>query len=1091
MSPAAFGVRKPVVVNLVTAALIIAGVVFGIGLRKEFFPEVRPTQVSIAAPYPGASPEEIEDALAIKIEDRIAELEDVEEINTTITEGLLSIMVEFQEGVAIEDAVFDVKNEIDALQDLPEESERITVAKFEPNLPAINVSVFGDLPERVLKDTVRRIRDDLSSLEGMGEIRETGLRTDEISVEVDPDLLVEHSIPITEVTDRINAAMIEIPGGAVRSPTANVAVKTVGADDAAAEVRDIVVRARGDGQVLRVRDIATVREGFEDVDVVSRLNAKPAGSLTIYKVGDDDAVEISAMVKAYVAGRNGEELELTLGERLRTLVGRPGDDGPVSPRVAAYRLGAERGPTPGSLITTTDLARFIVGRLELLSRNAAMGGVLVLGVLMLLLNWRVAMWVALGLIVSLLGTLAVMRFTGITLNLLTMFGLIIVIGLLVDDAIVVAENITARHERGEPALDAAVAGTRQVNWPVVATVLTTICAFMPLGLIEGRVGDLMGVLPLVVIVALGVSLVECLFILPSHMGHSLINADRKKRSADRSAFGRLEDRLDEAREGFFKRLVIPGYTRLLRGCLRRPYLTFTGAVALVIVSIGMVAGERVPFTFIATEDAETVNISLRMPVGTPVEATEPVVRALEEASLAQEEVSAVFASIGSTASLDGESSSRSPHLAQLILELKPVEQRDRSSSEVIVAIRGALDPRDLVGVESLRMEEVSGGPEGPPITLAAAGEDPEDLAAVARAIADELAEFEGVYDIADDNDLGRRELRIRLRDAAQELGFTPAVIARQVRGAVFGLEAHTFAGEREDVDVRVLFPDEDRRSLAAVERMYVFSPAGVPVPLDEVARVELATGYATLSRLDRRRVVTVTAEVNQSVANPEKVMTDLRPALDEINAAYPTVEILERGRQKDVQESFATLPVGMLSACLLIYVILAWLFSSYVQPLIVLLAVPFALIGMIWGHFALGYDMTILSLIGFIALAGVVVNDSLIFMEFYNERRAESMSVFDAAVEAGRARVRAIILTTVTTVLGLLPLMLEQSFQARFLIPMAITISFGLASATVIILVVLPCCLVIFSDLRRGWLGLWSGAEAASRADDPNSPLAA
>jgi HAE1 family hydrophobic/amphiphilic exporter-1 len=1075
-SLAAFGVRKPVVVNLLMILLLGAGAIFGMQLRREFFPEVRSNLVVVTAPYPGAAPEEIESSLAIKIEDRIADIDDVEEVTTTVTEGAAMVMIEFAEGTDIDVALQDVKREIDSLQDLPEESERIIVDKLEPNLPVINLSLYGDAEPRIMKAAINQIRDDLRTLPGMGDVAISGVRTNEISVEVRPESALEHRLSLPAVAQRVREHMIELPSGTVRSASENVAIRTLGADDVAEDVRGIVVKAGDDGQVVRLGEIAEVRDSFEDVDLRSRLNGKPAVSLTVFKVGEQDAVDMAALVKAYRAGRVGEPIELTARERLAKLMRRPGTDEPVSARVEAHQLGAARfaeGSLPGELVVTTDLARFIVGRLDLLTRNAKWGGLLVFLTLVLLLNWRTSLWVALGLVISLAGTLAVMHLTGITLNLLTMFGLIVVIGLLVDDAIVVAENITSRHERGEPALLAAVNGTNQVGWPVIATVLTTICAFLPLSLIQGRIGDMLGALPVVVACALLVSLFEALLILPTHVGHALVARDRKKGTGKVGHLQRLEFRFDTLRDGFLNRWLIPNYTRFLARCIRRRYLTLVASLALLIVSIGMIAGGRLQFIFFEMSDSETVNVELRMPVGTPIERTDEVIRRVEAACQAQPEVLQVFATAGAMGALDGTSNAQQAHLAQLILELAPVEQRDRSSEQVIEAIRNELG--EMPGVKSLRISPVAGGPEGVAITLTVAGDGPEQIMPVVERISSLLGEYDGVYDIADDADAGQKELRLTLRDGASELGFTVEGVARQVRGALYGLEAHTFAGNREDVDVRVMYPEAFRRSLAAVESMFLFSPAGNPVPLSEVVRVDQGFGYATIRRLDRRRTVTVTAEVERSIANPEYVMAALRPELARMDAELPQVRILERGRQKEMAESFSTLPLGMGVAAGLIYVILAWLFSSYTQPVLVMLGVPFAIIGLVWGHIILGFTMTFLSLIGFIALAGVVVNDSLIFMEFFNHMRRAGWSVPAAALRAGHARFRPIMLTTLTTVLGLLPLMLERSFQARFLIPMAITISFGLMSATGIILLVLPCLLVIFEDVKRTLRTAWRG----------------
>lgn len=1081
MNLPAFGVRKPVVANLVMIALVGIGIVFGTQLRREFFPEVRPNEVMITAPYPGASPEEVERSLAVKIEDRVGDIEDVDEMNTTVTEGMASVRLKFFDGVDADDAVAEVKREIDALQDLPEESERIIVTKIEPNLPVIILSLYSDADERVLKDAIRQIEDDLRSIEGMGDLAVSGVRTDEIRVEVRPGAVLRYRMSLPMIADLIHREMAEVPGGSVKSETLNVPVRTLGADDRADAVRKIIVKAGEQGQVVRVGDIAEVIDGFADTEVRERLNAKRSVSITVFKVGDEDAVEIADMVKAYVKGRRGEAITPTWLERLKKLTRPPGDDSPVSRRLEAYELGRNSArPLPGELTTTTDLARFIVGRLNLLSRNALWGGGLVFATLILLLNVRTAWWALVGLIVSLMGTLAVMSLVGITLNLLTMFGLIVVLGLLVDDAIVVAENITSRHERGESAVAAAINGATQVMWPVVATVLTTIFAFFPLALIEGSLGDMLAALPMIIGVSLGVSLIEALFILPSHMAHSLKADERRARPGP---IQRLEMRFDTMRDKIFLETIVPRYLQYVRWATGRRYTTVALALAVLICSIGMVVGGRLPFILFEASDSETVIVNLEMPIGTPAERTDDVLRRIENAALGQPEVSSVFAITGYMGSSDGSQESIQPHLGQLYIELLPVEVRQREDMRSSPQLRQAILDQvgEIAGIKSLRLQDIQGGPEGPAISLTVVGDRESQIDAAVAEVMRRLEEYAGVHSIASDADRGQRELRFTLRDGASELGFTVEDVARQVRGAVYGLEAHTFAGVREDVDVRVTFPREQRRSLGAIESMYVLTPSGDPVPLQEVVRVEEVPGYATVRRLDRHRAVTVSADVREG-DNPEQIMAALRPELAEVVKANPGVRILERGRQKDFQDSFRTLPIGMLVAAGLIFVVLAWLFESYVQPLIVMTAIPFALIGMIWGHLLMGYSMTFLSMIGFIALSGVVVNDSLIFMEFFNDMRAEGLDAREAAIEAGRARIRAIILTTVTTVLGLSPLMLEQSFQAKFLIPMAITISFGLISATAIVLLVLPSLLVILEDVKRLAASLWTGGVAQTEA---------
>lgn len=1098
MSLPAFGVRRPVVANLVMFAIIGAGVLLGMGLRREFFPEIRPNRIVVVAPYPGASPDEIERSLAIKIEDRIADLRDVVEINTTVTEGSARVIVEFAGSVNIDRALSDVKREIDALQDLPEQSERIIVDKLEPNLPAVILSIFGDTSERALKEAALAIREDLRALPGMADVTISGIRVDEIRVEVRPQAMVEHGLSLPAIADRVRQSMRELPGGTVRTGTQTLSVRTVRVREDAQLVADIVVKSDG-GRVLRLGDIAEVIYGFRDTDLITRLEGKPAVSLTCFQVGETDVVKIAELAKAYTLGLRGEPIELTLGERLSTFMrgmrnkqlerqGKPVNDAPVSDRLLAYERGLLwQGRLPGEARITTDLARFVTGRLELLTRNALQGGALVFLVLVLLLNWRVSFWVAIGLIISLAGTIAMMRLTGITLNLLTMFGLIIVIGILVDDAIVVAENIVARHEEGMPPMQAAIVGAGQVSWPVLVTVLTTVFAFLPLALIEGQIGDFLAALPVVVAVALLVSLVESLFILPSHMAHTLRETDKAERSGHVSWLHKVESRYDHWRDALFSRLLIPHYTRMLRRCLRYRYLTLTAAISMIIVSAAMVAGGRLEFIFFEAEDAESVNVTLRMPIGTPVGETDAIVRRIEEAAFMQPEIASVYSAVGAIGDVNGEGGDLSqPHLGQLFLELNPVEQRDRTSNDVILAIRQALG--ELPGVKSLRFEPIGGGPSGVAITLGVVGNDTAKVSTVVDRIKAMLDEIEAVFDIEDDADAGQRELRFELKDGATELGFTRASLGEQVRGAVFGLEPHTFAGNREDVKVRVTLPKAVRSSPTAIEDTHVFTPSGIPVPLVEVARMEDGRGFATVRRLDRTRIITVSADVNRNLGNPETIIASLRPSLLELEREFPGVRIVERGRQKEVADSFATLPLGMAVAMGLIFVTLAWLFSSYTQPLVVMTAIPFATVGMIWGHIVLGFSMTFLSLIGFVALSGIVVNDSLIFMEFYNERRRSGAQLSRALIRAGRARLRPILLTTITTVLGLTPLMLEKSFQARFLIPMAITIACGLISATGIILLVLPAMLAILSDIKAIARLAWTGSMRKPETNGIESP---
>jgi len=515
-------------VNLLMIAVILAGLSAASTLRRQFFPEVEAETASITMPYPGASPEEIEDTLAIKVEDKLDDLDEIEKIETTLAEGGGGIIVTFREGVDPDKALDEIDRAIDQLQDLPTESEEISAQLLEPKLPVIRVALYGDLDAAVRKNAIRQVRDELRSLPDMGEVLVDGERQYEVRVDVRAGALAKLGVSLPRVAQQISAAMRDIPGGTVRGGSGNVKVRTMGVAERAEAIREIEVLSDAQGRSIRVRDIATVRESFVDSDIISRFNGKPASFLTVFKVGEQDIVDMAEMVRAYIDGRNGRPFEPSVTERV--LLSLPPEARGMfgMKRHEAYMLGAHGSqplPAGASIASNSDLARYVEGRLDLLTRNAGYGAVLVFGSLLIFLNWRVAWWVGIGLATALLGTLVLMQVYDITLNLLTMFGLIVVLGLLVDDAIVVSENIQRRHDDGEPSLRAAENGAVQVFWPVVATVTTSIVAFLPLTFIEGNIGDLLGALPMVVACALMMSLIESLLILPSHMAHSLVHRD--------------------------------------------------------------------------------------------------------------------------------------------------------------------------------------------------------------------------------------------------------------------------------------------------------------------------------------------------------------------------------------------------------------------------------------------------------------------------------------------------------------------------------------------------------------------------------------
>jgi len=1061
-----FGVRNPVPINLLMAGFILAGIYSALTLRRQFFPDMQFDKVVVSMAYPGASPEDVESAIAMRLENAIIDIDEVDEIQTTCVEGRASLIVSFKEGTTnLDDSIDKVRRSVESLQDLPVDVERPQVSRLEPSMPVIMVQLWGDVDKHVMKKAIHDIRDDLRSFDEMGAINVGGDINNELTVEVDQDSLIEHGISITEVADRISLWMSQVPGGTLRSSGGDIVIRTDTPDETSFDLEKIVIRSSHDGETLHLGDIASVQTTLVDIPMSIRFNSQPAMNMYITKSGDQDIVMIAEIVRAYVSGRLGEPFVPNWKETIT---------GGQTIRKEAWQLGIDSEPLPSnaSLSTFIDLARFVEGRMNLLTQNALYGGILVFVLLLLALNWRVAFWVGVGLITALGGTLFIMSILGITLNMLTMFALILVLGLLVDDAIVVAENIKSQHELGVPAMEAAVQGTSQVLWPVVATVLTSIVAFLPLTFVKGNMGDLLGALPIVVACALAMSIFEALLILPGHLGHSL----EKMEGPAKSRVGQIMRTFEKARDRFIFDRIVPSYLWLLSLVIHFRYIALSVAVSTLVVSVGFVVSGRVGYEFMSIPDAETIAIHVRMPEGTPYSQSLSMLEKIEQAARDQKQVLHISTAVGVQMQTGGTSGGLGSHLGQLFIELTPAEDRILNASQVIDNIRVSLGDHAKMA-DSIGYEMMSGAPSDADITIKLQGEDEHALLAALERIREDLRKFTSLHDITDNASAGQRELHLELREGAASTGLTLVELARQVRGAVYGIDAHVFASGGEEVDIRVKMGGDIRRNVGELEQLWVTTKSGMSVPLVEIARITEKRGYTTINRLNRKRTVTVTAETVDGIS-PELVAAQL-PFAD-WRQAFPEIEFTQGGRQEQQAEAFASLPIGFLAACLMIYVILAWLFNSYFQPLIVMLGIPFAMIGVIWGHYIVGVSLTFLSMIGFVALSGVVVNDSLIFVEFYNSRRTRGDDMRTALLGAGAARLRPIFLTTITTVLGLTPLMLEQSMQAKFLIPMALAISFGLMSATFLILLLLPALLVIGDDIKMLASYLWTGVDKRS-----------
>jgi multidrug efflux pump subunit AcrB len=1038
-------VRNPVAVNLLMWVVVGTGLYFWFTLVREFFPYVEPERITISVAFPGATPVEVERLVTRPIEREVSDIDGVDEVKARVLEGVTLLDLELEDGADRSRALDDVRTRVDRVKvDLPDGAEEPVVTEQRARLPVIGAVIYGQVNEDRLHAAAIDLRDELQALPDITDVVVSGIRNRELLIQIRPEALEEHGLTFAQVGDVIARSNLDVPGGQLKGGGGNVRVRTLGETSEAVSLEELVVRAEADGSAVRLRDVATVREGFADEVDRGRWGGEPAVLVTVFKTPEQDALEISSRVKRFVA-----ENPTRLGGALR-------------------------------VETTTDLSRFIEQRLDLMKRNARFGLVLVIIALALLLDVRTAFWVAAGLPIAFLGTFTAMHLLGASINLISMFGLIVVLGLIVDDAIVIGENVFAKIRAGVPPAQAAVEGTTEVSLPVLAAVLTTILAFVPLMFIEGKIGAFLGVLPLVVIAALGVSLIEAFIILPMHLAHARERGVLKRWAPRVHAWGQRF----HARKLRLFEVTLPGaLERVLRLALHWRYATAALAVALSLGVAGLVAGGVIPFVLIQESDAETISVELEMAAGTPEERTVEVLAEIERMIMSYPETKSTFAVVGSTFNDRGEVVPPDPAtVGQIVWDLQSAEEREleglRDSKQILADIRARCTA--VPGVNQLSFRARQGGPEGADIEVRVRAPDVSTLESAVAHVRGLIAGYGGVDQITDDLGRGKLELRLRLKDSARALGLTTGALAQQLRSAVYGLEAQELQVGNERVKVRVQLPASARREPADLGRLRIATPAGGRVPLDEVAEISTERGYASLARVDGRRAATIQAEVEEELANASDITTDLGGRLADLGERFPGATYTFEGQRRQAAESVGSLMYLFPAALLLVYGIMAVLFRSYTQPLVVMSAIPYALVGAVLGHWFAGYPFTILSMIGGVALTGIVVNDSLILVDFINRARRLGLGTIEAAVQGSRRRLRAILLTTITTVAGLAPLMLERSFQAQFLIPMAVSIVYGIVFATALTLILIPVLYTLLDDARTvaRWLvtGTWTRA---------------
>ena len=1042
-SAIAWMAENHVAANLLMVFIIVAGIISVINVKQEIFPEIPLDFITVEVVYRGATPADVEETICVKIEEAVAGIEGVERVTSVSSEGIGVVSVQTEFGVDIKEVRDKIKAEVDRITTFPKDAEKPVIKEGVVRVQVIQLGVFGDADERTLKIVGEEVRDDLLRLPGITQVDISGVKNYEISVEVSENRLRELGLTIGEISNAIKSGSIDMPGGKIKSDTGDILIRTNSLAKDADSYRNIVLRSNFNGSVITVGDVAAVKDGFEDSDLLTFFNSKPAALIKVFRVGDQKATEVAEVVKKYIMEKE-----------------------------SALPDGISITPWDDKTIVLKD-------RIDLLVKNAIMGFILVLIALALFLDARLAFWVASGIVISFLGAFTVMIYTGTSINVISLFAFILVLGIVVDDAIVIGENVFSERESGIPPENASKKGTLRVAVPVVFAVLTTVAAFAPLLFLDGSIGRVMSNVPLVVIAVILFSLIESLFILPAHLASVKNNP---------GVCASWLCRLSRFSGAKLQKFVEKKFTPFLKTAVKNRYTTIALNIFLFFISIGLLTSGIVGFEFFPTIESDNMISLIEMPPGSSIEQTERIVKRIEEASIELIDeyekkypelkdilVKNTFTIIGEQPATAGGPGGKAalfadPAKAQISIELISSEERPFSTTEMVNRWRELSGSLPEARSATFQANLFS---SGNPIEVELAGDDKEELSGAVAKVEEILKEYKGVFDIKNSLEEGKEELKMRLKPSASTLGLTTGELAMQVREAYFGNEALRIQRGKDEVRVMIRYSENIRRSVTDIENMRIRTRNGDEVPFRDVAVVETGRGYSSIRRANRTRIATVTADVDDEKASANEINRDLAKRIEkEVLPLFTETSYSFEGAQREQQKSLGSLVIGYAIALLLIYILLAIPFKSYFQPVIIMSAIPFGLIGAILGHFLLGWNMTIMSLIGVVALSGVVVNDSLVLVDFVNELvREKNVPVVRAVFEAAAGRVRPILLTSVTTFVGLLPMIFETSLQAQFLIPMAISLGFGVVYSTVTTLILVPCFVMVTDDVKMLFSG--------------------
>ena len=1025
--------RNTVFANIVLVLIFIAGYLAAANMIRETFPEFSLDMITISVPYPGADPEEVEEGISRKIEEAIEGLEGIKQYTTQSAEGLGTATIEVREDYDVDDVLDRVRTKVNAISTFPLDAEKPVISELLLKDLVTLLYLSGDMSERRIKEWSEQIKDEIQQLPNISQVSTFGARDYEIAIEVSEEKLRQYGISFDDVAAAVRRSSLNLAGGTIRTREEEIRVRTMGRKYTGEELASIVVLARPEGDVITLDRLARIDDGFTEDPIAATINGESAVLLLVYKTPEEDALEISRTVNGYLAAR---QHQLPAGAKIRLLY---------------------------------DNTEMLRARIDLLLKNGIIGLTIVFLLLWCFLNTRLSFWAGMGIPTSIAGALIILWAMGGTINMISLFGLIMVLGIVVDDAIVVGEAIYVHRKQGKSALRAAFDGVSEVGMPVVAAVLTTIAAFIPLFYIGGIMGKFISILPAVVIACLTVSLVECLFLLPAHLSHL---PDPNQPTTKGHRLLKRIARVQETTARWMEQFVARGYLPFLSKALRWRYISLATAIAVLMITIGLMRSGIIKFEVFSKIDGFIMTATAEFPSGTPPDITRRAVARIEAALLRLGENTTTRSGeplVKDRLTLVGQTLSdwpdTGPNYGSVQAILLDSERRGIHSEDLMV--RWEKEVGVLPGIKALTFTGMEAGPPGDPIEVWLQGHDMPTILAAADDLMNRLRKFDGVYQIRSDFSPGKNEMRLRLKPEARTLGLTVEDLARQVYAGYYGDEALRLQRGRDDVRVKVRYTADERSRLSDLEQVRIRTAGGFEVPLMSVADVTFAPGYSTITRTDGMRRVAVSAGVDTKKANANEIFADLSANyFPQLKKKYPGLFIDLQGEQKKMRESFGSLEIGFPLAVLGIFIIIATMFRSYAQPFVIMFTVPFGIIGAVFGHLLLGYDLSMMSMFGMVALTGVVVNDAIVLIERINENLAGGMPFFEAILQGGLRRFRAIFLTTVSTVGGLAPLIMETDFQAKFLIPMALSIAAGVAFATVLTLVLIPSLLAILNDLR-------------------------